>query len=53
MKFFVLVFITLFSVLSLAQEQLPTGSIKGKVIVSESLYPLIGVNILVTHLTQL
>lgn len=47
MKYFVLVFALLFPFLVSAQETSSTGAIKGKVIVSDGLYPLIGVNIAV------
>lgn len=45
MKYVVLAFALLFSFLVSAQETSSTGTIKGKVIVSDGLYPLIGVNI--------
>ncbi|MCK9210097.1 MAG: TonB-dependent receptor, partial [Ignavibacteriaceae bacterium] len=47
MKYYVFVFVLLFTFFVSAQETSSTGAIKGKVIVSEGLYPLIGVNIAV------
>ncbi len=47
MKYYVFVFVLLFAFSTFAQETSSPGSIKGKVIVSDGLYPLIGVNIAV------